>query len=115
MTEQGALTLFSQVEAGEQLQLMSGSIEGLVNRAQRVLDNACQLLPEDEQPQGALMIYCAGCMLTISEQVNVMAEQIQRHSGVPVLGLYTFGEQGCFVDGSNRHGNLMISAVVFGQ
>ena len=32
----------------------------------------------------------------------------------PFLGNFTFGEQGCFVGGTNHHGNLMISVVVFG-
>jgi hypothetical protein len=32
---------------------------------------------------------------------------------LPFLGSFTFGEQGCFVGGENRHGNLMILVVVF--
>jgi hypothetical protein len=35
--------------------------------------------------------------------------------GKPFLGAFTFGEQGCFVGGENRHGNLMIATLVFGS
>jgi len=35
-------------------------------------------------------------------------------SGLPFLGSFTFGEQGCFVRGTNRHGNLGISVVLLG-
>ncbi len=35
--------------------------------------------------------------------------------GVPFLGAFTFGEQGCFVGGENRHGNLMISVLLFSK
>ncbi|WP_199243986.1 FIST signal transduction protein [Bacterioplanes sanyensis] len=115
VTESGALTLFSEVAQDESLELMTGSIDGLVNRAGKVLENARQLLPKEEKPVGALMIYCAGCMLTIGEQVHAMAADVHANAAMPIMGLYTFGEQGCFVDGQNRHGNLMISAVVFGQ
>ena len=33
--------------------------------------------------------------------------------GIPFLGSFTFGEQGCFPGGENRHGNLMISVLLF--
>jgi len=32
--------------------------------------------------------------------------------GIPYMGMHTFGEQGLFPDGENRHGNLMFSALV---
>jgi hypothetical protein len=52
--------------------------------------------------------------------VRAEIEQVQRSltealPGLPYLVAFTFGEQGCFADGYNRHGNLMISAVLFGQ
>ncbi len=115
VTHDGGLSLFSEVEQGETLELMTGSIEGLVQRGERVLQNAIAMLPSGQQPMGALMIYCAGCMLTIGDQVQAMARHMAASTDIPIMGLYTFGEQGCFVDGQSRHGNLMISAVVFGQ
>lgn len=116
VTEDGGLSLFSVVDSGEQLHLMRGSSRSLIQRAARVLENAQQLLPEGYRPAGAIMVYCAGCMLTINDDI----EQMVNHTavaaqGTPLCGFYTFGEQGCFLDGTNRHGNLMISAVVFSQ
>ena len=32
--------------------------------------------------------------------------------GTPYLGVHTFGEQGQFPDGMNRHGNLMFSCLI---
>jgi hypothetical protein len=112
----GALSLFSIVEEGQTMTLMQGSIEGLVKRAAMVAKNAIDLLPEGETPAGILMIYCAGCMLTVGEAIAEMQSQVQaQFPGLPICAAYTFGEQGCFLDGKNRHGNLMISAVALAK
>ena len=116
VTESGALSLFSIIDEGEELHLMQGSRESLIQRAGKVLNNALQLIPEGHTPKGALMIYCAGCMLTIDDDINDMLSATQEAAqDLPLMGFYTFGEQGCFLDGQNRHGNLMISAVVFSK
>ena len=61
------------------------------------------------------MIYCAGCMLTIQESMPEVAANLdQSLGGRPFIGTFTFGEQGCFREGENYHGNLMISVVIFG-
>lgn len=116
VTEDGALTLFSEIDTNTQLIVMEGSVEGLVARAEKVVNNAIGLLPEGSSPQGVLMIYCAGCMLTVDDNISTMLEKVRARVGdIPVAAAYTFGEQGRFLDGVNRHGNLMISAVVFGS
>lgn len=116
VTEQGGLSLFSDVADGQELILMKGSVEGLINRAAVVVKNAIDLLPADKTPAGILMIYCAGCMLAVSEHLASMQSLIAETAPeIPVCAAYTFGEQGCFLDGQNRHGNLMISAVVFSR
>ncbi|MBI3899804.1 MAG: FIST C-terminal domain-containing protein [Gammaproteobacteria bacterium] len=113
----GALTLFSDIEEGEEILLMTGSKNNLVTRAGRVAESAISAgsLAADDVC-GALVIYCAGCMLTIQSDMDKVATGV---SGVlknnPFIGVFTFGEQGCFVGGENRHGNLMISVVVFGR
>lgn len=116
VTEDGALTLFSEISPNTRLIVMEGSVEGLVARAEKVIANAIGLLPDGSTPQGILMIYCAGCMLTVDDSITVMLEKVRDRVGnIPVAAAYTFGEQGRFLDGVNRHGNLMISAVVFGS
>ena len=69
---------------------------------------------EPESITGALVIYCAGCMLTVQDDMQQVARQIDAAiDHAPFLGIFTFGEQGCFIGNENSHGNLMISAVVF--
>ncbi len=61
-----------------------------------------------------MIVYCAGCMLTVQNEMDrVVKELNDTLNGSPFLGTFTFGEQGCFIGGENRHGNLMISAVIF--
>lgn len=116
VTPSGELTLFSAAAENESFVLMQGSVEGLVKRAAVVAQNALDVLPEGAKPAGILMIYCAGCRLTIGDDVGAMQNAVLEQIGpIPVVAAYTFGEQGCFFDGKNRHGNLMISAVAFSK
>jgi len=114
LTAERGLQLFTEVKEGERLYLMHGSMDSLISRAGRVADTARQLLDEGHQPAGALLVYCAGCMLTVADRMPEVVESINQEFKYPYLGSFTFGEQGCFLDRTNRHGNLMISAVVFG-
>lgn len=115
MTAEGALTLFANVVAGDELVLMEGTPASLVSRAGRVAATALQ--NREAQPKkiaGALVIYCAGCMLTVQPQMEEVVDGLRQVLGdAPILGAFTFGEQGCFAGGENRHGNLMISVLVF--
>ena len=112
----GGLNVFSEVIEGEELVLMEGSIASLTARAERVINNAIMLLPDDSKPVGVLLVYCAGCRLTVGDEIHPMLTSLQeKFESLPICGTYTFGEQGRFLDGKSRHGNLMISAVVFSQ
>ncbi|AXT37195.1 hypothetical protein D1814_00055 [Alteromonas sp. BL110] len=114
--QDGTLHVFSEVQEGEELVLMEGNISSLTSRAERVINNAIMLLPENKKPVGVLMIYCAGCRLMVGDEINAMLNSLQEtFPSIPICGPFTFGEQGRFLDGKNRHGNLMISAVVFSQ
>lgn len=114
ITREGALTLFADVIEGEELVLMRGSPESLVTRAGRVARSAVEQGRSGDKPLGALVIYCAGCMLTIRERMDDVVKSIEEGlSGQPFLGAFTFGEQGCLMSGQNRHGNLMISVLAF--
>ena len=115
VTADGALTLFSDIEEGDEIILMSGTRKSLISRAGRVASAALGAgrLTAD-QVSGALVIYCAGCMLTVQDEMEEVAAEVREAlGGKPFLGAFTFGEQGCFTGGENRHGNLMISVVVF--
>jgi len=39
---------------------------------------------------------------------------IARQVGQPSHPTFGLGEQGCFIGGENRHGNLMVVVIVFG-
>lgn len=114
INKDNSLQLFADVTTGTRLQVMEGSISGLVNRAEKVIQNAIDLVPQYRTVEGVLLVYCAGCMMTIHEQLPLMCSRVQsRFPHLPVVGMYSFGEQGRFLDNQNRHGNLMISAIAF--
>lgn len=114
VTSDGGLELFSVVKEGETLHLMTTSCEYLIDRAEIVISSAINLLPEGREAKGVLMIYCAGCMLAVENELDHVLDVVRRrYSQLPILGFYTFGEQGFFLDNMSRHGNLMMSAVVF--
>ncbi len=114
VTEDGGLNLFTNVREGDELVLMEGSPQSLVSRAGRV----AQVAQEELQGPmaGALVTYCAGCMLTVNEDMPAVVTSLrQAMPDKPFLGVFTFGEQGCFPDGRSRHGNLMISVVCMSE
>nr|WP_263429150.1 FIST N-terminal domain-containing protein [Nannocystis pusilla] len=115
VTAEGALTLFTEIDEGERLIQMVGTRESLVSRAGRVARAAMRAGNlEASDLAGALVVYCAGCMLTIQSEIGDVAGEVARElGGKPFLGTFTFGEQGCFVNRRSHHGNLMISVVVF--
>ena len=115
VTADGALTLFTHVARGDELVLMSGTADSLIARASRVVSATFDMYsvsPADVA--GALIVYCAGCMLTVKDRIDEVAESLRTVlPDTPILATFTFGEQGCFLGGENRHGNLMISVLLF--
>lgn len=111
----GGVTLFADIQEGETIQLMRGTPDSLATRAGRVAQSAMELHAATSQNvQGALVIYCAGCMLAVQGRMQeVVSGLCESLGGRPFLGAFTFGEQGCFVGGESRHGNLMISVLLF--
>lgn len=112
----GELSLFTDIEEGDQVMLMRGSPESLVKRAAVVVDDACAAGGwARDATRGGLVIYCGGCMLHVRDRMDEVARHVSRTMhGAPFLGAFTFGEQGAIVDSSNRHGNLMVSGLMFG-
>jgi hypothetical protein len=113
----GGLVLFADVAEGEMLWLMSGSADSLVARAGRVAEESLAALPgaARDGAQGALVVYCGGCMLAVQDRMDEVTEGVSRAlGGIPFLGIFTFGEQGAPLGGEARHGNLMISCSTFG-
>ncbi|MEP2579108.1 MAG: FIST N-terminal domain-containing protein [Roseibium sp.] len=113
----GGISLFTNVAEGEELHLMEGTVESLIHRPGNVCRSAMDMIelnPGDIK--GAILVYCAGCMLAVRDRMNEVHGQItQALPGVPFITAFTFGEQGPVLDVENRHGNLMISAALFGE
>ncbi|WP_424969289.1 FIST signal transduction protein [Dinoroseobacter sp. S76] len=112
----GALELFATVEKGEVLTFMTGTQAGLIDRAGRVAALARAAGSMETAPiAGALMVYCGGCMLSVRDRLDEVVAGVADSLGpAPFLGTFTFGEQGQIIGAGNRHGNLMISCIVFG-
>jgi hypothetical protein len=115
LDDEGGLSLFTDITEGDEVHLMRGSPDSLVRRAALVAQDAMTACTDSGSGvAGGLVIYCGGCMLHVRDQMDEVAAQIKEATGgAPFLGAFTFGEQGAIVDSCNRHGNLMVSAVMF--
>ncbi|MEM9811184.1 MAG: FIST N-terminal domain-containing protein [Pseudomonadota bacterium] len=113
---EGELMLFADVAEGTHLTLMSGTRENLTVRPASVANAALTRHVEaGHSADGALMVFCAGCMLALGDDIGPAADYVRAAYGdTPFLTVFTFGEQGSFVNGERQHGNLMISSSVFG-
>lgn len=112
----GSMSTFAHVEVGETLSVMEGTRRSLISRAGRVAQDALELAEiEPESAAGALIIYCGGCRLTVGEELDEVVDGLRAAlPGVPFLGSFTFGEAG-WLGEANRHGNLMISVLVWSK
>ncbi|WP_158968150.1 FIST signal transduction protein [Chachezhania sediminis] len=109
-----SLTLYGEVAEGEQLTLMTGDPRLLADRAGRVAARAVPFGIGRDMIAGALMVYCGGCMLAARDRMDRIVNGTGAALGhAPFLGLFSFGEQGPVLGAGNRHGNLMISCLVF--
>ncbi len=110
----GALSLFADLEEGETITQMTGDVRALAERAGRVAALAQGNGITHKNAAGALMVYCGGCMLAVQDYMDdVVAGVSGALPSVPMLGTFTFGEQGRVQGAGNRHGNLMISCILF--
>ena len=112
----GSISLFSSVREGEELTMMEGSMFSLRVRA---ADVGKTLLEREgleiSDIAGALVVFCAGSMLalqSLGEMAGVVNSLNLALGGIPLLGGFTFGEQGCFLMDESFHGNFMISVTL---
>ncbi|WP_147113981.1 FIST signal transduction protein [Tateyamaria sp. syn59] len=111
----GSLGLFAEIPDGTILTQMTGDEQALAERAGRVAAQAVNVgsvAPQDVA--GAYMIYCGGCLMAVEDRVSTILDGVRAAlPGVPFQSAFTFGEQGQVRGVGNKHGNLMISCVVF--
>jgi hypothetical protein len=113
-----SLTVFTDVQQGEEILLMRGNWELLLNRAQSTPHNALTIgnIGEGEGYFG-IYTFCAGTLLAIPEEERAKIPLLinSELGGIPFVGTFTFGEQG-FVSGiGNMHGNLVNSMIIFSE
>lgn len=112
----GALSTFADIEEGTRLFSMRGNKARLVERAGKVATAAAATLPGGpDSLAGGLVVYCAGCMLAVGDEMPKVSTAVSASfDDKPFIGCFTFGEQGSMLD-RNAHGNLMISAIAFAK
>ena len=110
-----SIALFTDIRTNEHVSLMIGNRASLVQRPVRVIQSILENNDYKlEQIQGALIVFCAGSMLAVQNDLGRVHRMMQALlPGVPFLTIFTFGEQGFLHGGDNYHGNLMISAMLF--
>ncbi len=111
------LELFAEIQQGSEVVLMKGTTASLASRAGRVAKAAIHNAPfSGSETEGALMLFCAGCMLVVRDRMDEIVSDLK---GIlpnkSFLCSFTLGEQGCFIGGENRHGNLMIATLFLGS
>ena len=110
----GSVDFFADIPDGEEVWLMTGSRDTLVERAGRIAAGS-RAQHVGNAVAGALMVYCGGCMLAVTDRMGEVAESVaEALDGAPFLGVFSFGEQGETLCGNSEHGNLMISCIAFG-
>ncbi len=114
VTCDAALEMFADMKVGDQITLMTGTKDHLINRASRVVKEANTNNYNDSLLLGGIIVFCAGAMLRLGEDIHKVYEQLlTQTNGQPFICPFTFGEQGRLVGGENAHGNLMISSAIF--
>jgi hypothetical protein len=111
----GSLTFFTDFQTGDEVTLMRGNPQSLINRVEQVGKRALSSSrPPLDHLSGGVLIYCGGCVGAVRGHLDEIAARF--HSTIfnaPFLGAATFGEQGrALGTGENWHGNLMCSAVL---
>jgi hypothetical protein len=108
--DRGAVDVFANIEPRDEVCLMSGTPEGLVNEVAHLID---MTLAQGEMTardvKGAALIFCAGCAGALGPRIDDGLRTFARLlPGVPMIGLCTFGEQGHVPGLGNVHQDLSL-------
>lgn len=113
-----SLEVFANIEEGDEVLLMHGDWELLLNRALTTPTKALESenLSKDDVSFG-IYTYCGGTMLAIPEAERPKIPFLVKTAigNAPFIGTFTFGEQGHIQGVGNLHGNLVNSMIVFSK
>ncbi len=110
-----SLMLFAEIATGEEVVVMSSYRSVLIERAGKTASLTIESAGfKKEEVAGALMIYCAGSMLTIRDKVDEVMKGLRGAlQDAPHVVGFTFGEQGNIFPDRIEHGNLMNAIMIF--
>ncbi|MGB2728201.1 MAG: FIST N-terminal domain-containing protein [Halobacteriota archaeon] len=111
-----SLEVFANVDKGDEVMLMHGDWELLLNRALSTPTKALESESLSEVDISfAIYDFCAGTMLAIpeDERPKMFALVKTAIGDAPFIGTFTFGEQGHIRGAGNYHNNLVNWMVVF--
>lgn len=114
----GSIELFSTLNEGDSVSLVSGTKKQLVKRAEMVIASLLKQAAYGsiKSIEGVIIIFCGGCMLSIQEAMQEVQSSLSAQlPGIPYIMGFTFGEFGSFDDSTSRFGNLMITCEIFGS
>ena len=85
VTADGAMTLFSDICKGDEIVMMQGTTDSLISRAGRVALSTLETnMTAPEDIAGAVVVYCAGCMLAVRDRLDEVVESFRAAlPGVP--------------------------------
>ena len=114
-TAAGGVRFSQPVAEGTILTIMEADEDNLIMAGQEALRKA-MLRSAITAPALILVFSCAiGAHILGERAREEMAAIKNLMPGIPVLGFYSFGEQGLADDGVNRHNNGVITILVLGQ
>ncbi len=110
-----SLEVFANVEEGDEVMLMHGDWELILNRALTTPTKALEseALSKEDVSFG-IYTFCAGTMLAVPEEERPKMPVLVKTAigDAPFIGTFTFGEQGHIPSIGNVHGNLVNSMIV---
>jgi hypothetical protein len=112
-----AIDLFGEPSDHQPIYFLKGNADSLVHRVSTVTRRAMVdgAIPRGEVAAG-LHIYCGGAMMAVEKRIGELVPGIDGVLGhKPLIGAFTFGEQGAYKGHGSFQGNLMTSTVVFGR
>ncbi|MET0404467.1 MAG: FIST N-terminal domain-containing protein [Cystobacter sp.] len=113
--DRGAVDVFARIESRDEVCLMSGTPEGVLNEVAHLIDmTLAQGGMTARDVKGATLVFCAGCAGALGPRIDEGLRTFSRLlPGVPMLGLCAFGEQGHVPGLGNVHQNLSLSLTLF--
>lgn len=111
--EDGTIGAFAEFADGEDVVLMEATTDEIILAAGDVVRQAAQGIRDI---RAVFSVHCAGRRVALGDRIGEVVGAVKSVVGdAPFLGFCSFGEQGMLVPGVNRHGNLMLSALVLGE